>query len=254
MPLNPVNYATIGVLSWLGVNGISSASNIYGSYNGIPKKPVKPVSVVLPSLTIDEYLIPFVMDNLLKNNVIEAYPDMFEFILVTDPDFKNVDCYYHYFDKIIKAPYGKLTARDMAIKQASGDIIVAIDTDRYYPKNWLNELLKPFNRNEVVATTSYPVYSMVYELMSNMFKHMYYAGKMDGGGSAFLKDAYYAVGGFDLNIDQFDWEEMIEEEEFNFMRKLQSIGEVVYVPYPSFAIARISAPYRLKYYKNNYGY
>lgn len=242
-------YVAAGILSWVGLNGVSTSITTIKSYNGQVEKPIKPVSVILPILTIDEPLIPKVMNSIFENNVIKEYPDMFEFILVTDPEFKNNDCYYYYFDKIINAPYGKLTARDMAIKQVSNDIIVAIDVDRYYPPNWLNELLKPFTKPGVVGTTSYIIYHL-FDVVSNLPRMMYYSNKMDGGGSAFLKDAYFDSGGFNLNVNQFDWDEMISEEEFEFKKRLEMVGQVQFVPYPNFSIVRPSTPIRLNLYSS----
>jgi glycosyltransferase involved in cell wall biosynthesis len=242
--VKPEIAALIGVLSWVGINGTSSALSVRKAYSGIPEDPGKKVSVIMPSLAIDEYLIPKSMSSIMKSNVVEEFPDRFEFILVTDPEFQNTDCYYYYFDKIIKAPKGKLTARDMAIMEASGDIIVAVDVDRYYPPNWLNEILKPLKYN-AVASTSYVIYKKVSEIFVNIPKQVYYTSKMDGGGSAFLKYAYFKSGGFNLNIDQFDWKRVEEEEEFNFKKRLSRIGYVAYVPVPNFSIVRPPAPYRL---------
>jgi len=242
--VKPEIAALIGVLSWVGANGTASAISVRKAYEGIPVDPGKKVSVIMPSLAIDEYLIPYSMNSLMKSNVVEEFPDRFEFILVTDPEFQNTDCYYYYFDKIIKAPKGKLTARDMAIREASGDIIVAVDVDRYYPPNWLNEILKPIKYN-AIGSTSYVIYRKVYEIFANIPKHAYYASKMDGGGSAFLKDAYFKAGGFNLNINQFNWKRMIEEEEFNFKKRLERLGHVAYVLAPNFSIVRSSAPNRL---------
>ncbi|MEM1552014.1 MAG: glycosyltransferase family A protein [Candidatus Bathyarchaeia archaeon] len=40
------------------------------------------------------------------------------------------------------------------ILASSGEIIVAMDTDCWYPEAWLNNVLKPFKDPSVVAVTS----------------------------------------------------------------------------------------------------
>ena len=233
-----------GVLAYIGANSLALGSSLYSSQYGEVNKPNGKVSIILPSLSIDSYLIDNVMDSIFKSNVVMEYPDSFEYILVTDPSFNEFGD-FDYFDKIIKAPLGKLTARDMAIKQSSGDIIVAIDADRVYNRNWLNEMVKPFNDNDVVGTTSFIVYSFITTPFDVIPKLAYYSSKMDGGGSAFRKDAYLKVGGFNLNIDQLDWNWMIQEEEILFKKKLERVGKVVFVPIPNYAIPRLSTPKRL---------
>jgi glycosyltransferase involved in cell wall biosynthesis len=233
-----------GVFTYIGANLLTLGGGLYSSEYGEVKKPNGKVSIILPSLNIDKYLINNVMDSIFKSNVVVEYPDSFEYILVTDPDFDGTDD-FNYFDKIIKAPLGKLTARDIAIKQASGDIIVAIDADRVYNRNWLNEMIKPFNDSGVVGTTSFIIYSFITTPFDVIPKLAYYSGKMDGGGSAFRKDAYLKIGGFNLNINQFDWNWMILEEEILFKKRLEEVGKVVFVPVPNYAIPRLSAPKRL---------
>ena len=234
----------IGIGSWVGLNTISLVYTLNKAYNGTPIKPPKKVSIVLPSLTIDKEFIAKVMQSIMKNNVIIKYPEMFEYILVVDPEFQDFDD-FNYFNKIIVAPFGKLTARDYGIRYADNDIIVAIDVDRYYPPNWLNELLKPFHDKSVVGTTGYAIYNFLYEPFANIPKDYYFSTKMDGGGSAFLKDAYFRIGGFNLNIDQFNWDAMVQEEEKSFKRKLEKVGEVVFVPVPNYSVIRRPAPERL---------
>jgi cellulose synthase/poly-beta-1,6-N-acetylglucosamine synthase-like glycosyltransferase len=239
------DYIIPSIFAYIGANSLALGGSLYLSQYGEVRKPNGKVSIILPSLSIDKYLINKVMGSIFKSNVVIEYPDSFEYILVTDPYFDDVDD-FNYFDKIIKAPLGKLTARDIAIRQASGDIIVAIDVDRVYNRNWLNEMIKPFNDSNVVGTTSFIIYHFITTPFNTIPKLFWYANKMDGGGSAFRKDAYLKIGGFNLNINQLDWKWMIQEEEVLFKKRLEQVGKVVFVPVPSYAVTRQSAPERLR--------
>ena len=66
--------------------------------------------------------------------VIQEYPNFFDLVLVdsgsTDDTVKIAE---HYVDKIINVPIrGKLTARNIGIDQAIGNLIVSADADCYF--------------------------------------------------------------------------------------------------------------------------
>jgi hypothetical protein len=53
-------------------------------------------------------------------------------------------------------------------------------------------------------------------------------GRLSGSSSAFRRDAYFKVGGFNLSINQFDVNEMVREEEHTFVERLKKLGKVVF--------------------------
>ena len=114
--------------------------------------------------------------------------------------------------------------------------MVSVDADTYYPPNVLNEMLKPFKDPSVVATTGatfMPLSPFIHPLY-----RLYYESRVLGRLSAVRKDAYFRVGGFNLNIDHTNWLELLEEEEVRFYDKLSKIGKVVYVDVICFEVGR----------------
>jgi hypothetical protein len=52
--------------------------------------------------------------------------------------------------------------------------------------------------------------------------------RLYGRNSAFRREVYFLAGGFDLDVDQFDLNSIINEEEFNFARRLSEFGKYVF--------------------------
>jgi hypothetical protein len=52
--------------------------------------------------------------------------------------------------------------------------------------------------------------------------------RLAGSNSAFLREAYFESGGFDLSTDQTDIWAMVLEEELKFAARLDRVGKVVY--------------------------
>jgi hypothetical protein len=63
-----------------------------------------------------------------------------------------------------------------------------------------------------------------------MVYHHLVIKKMPGSNSAYKKEAYFKIGGFNLGIDQLDRKTIYKEEEINFYKKLSKIGKVVCEP------------------------
>jgi glycosyltransferase involved in cell wall biosynthesis len=165
-----------------------------------------------------------------KQSVVQKYPELFEFIFV-GCEGVNVDIPSKYGYSIYCAPRGKLNARHIGIMNSHNDIIVSVDCDCYYPPNWLNLMLRPFYDGSVVGTTS-TTWQGQWEHLTALLKLAEYSNRMSGRGSAFLKDAYFASGSFNFNIDQRDIRALLMEEEVEFRKRLERIGKVVLVDAP----------------------
>lgn len=127
---------------------------------------------------------------------------------------------------VMEVPRGKLTARDLATRSTSADIIVSVDADTFYPPTWLERTLQAFNDKDVVAVTGPRVFDMVGQSIMKVWNHL--AWRLYGSNSAFLKTAYYQTGGFNLNIDQRDSNLMVNEEEVLFKMRLRVVGRIAY--------------------------
>lgn len=193
--------------------------------------PAGVISIVIPAFN-EEETIQKTLKSILSQNILYKYKDYFECIVVDNKSTDRTAEIAKQYCQVISAPRGILNARDAGIKCASGDIIVSCDADCYYPPNWLNLLIRHFHRKDVVCVHA------PFLLQGNILLRIGYVWsislspvpryKMSGANSSFLKSAYFAVGGFDLSIDQFNREAVAIEAEVYFRRKLTYIGTVVY--------------------------
>jgi len=190
-------------------------------------------SIVMCSLN-EEGFIEKALRSLEEQNVRRMYPERFELIIVDSAsEDRTVEIAEGYADRVIQSPRGKLTARDMGIAQARGDIIVAVDADCAYAPNWLNVLLQYFNDDYVVAVTGPRLVDpeegfgwTILGVWMTLADVGPFGLRITGQNSAFYKQAYYDVGGFDLSIPQQNVHEMVREEEIDFARKLRQLGRV----------------------------
>ena len=221
----------LALMSWVGINTASALHSWYRAWNEddeLVELDVR-VSIIIPAWYEPEEILRKSIESVHSQNIVKAYRDRFEIIVVNG---ELPEWIYEYADKVLYSPRGKLNARHLATQHAAGDIIVSIDADTIYPCNFINLLLKPFSEPDVVATTT-NTWLGGFEPLINLFKHIHYGSKMLGRGSAYWRWAYYAVGGFDLSVNQEVPEEMVVEEEINFFKKLSQIGRVVYVDAPA---------------------
>jgi len=226
----------LAVGAYLTTNTVISLESLrrVNSYEE-PVKPPRTVSIVVPAWHEPDELLEVSLSSLRSQTVVRRYPELFSFVFV-GCEGVNLSIPLKYGFRILCSPRGKLRARHLGICNAEGDIIVAVDADTYYPPNWLNLILKPFHDLSVVATTS-TTWQGPLEVLVALPKFTVYSNKMSGRGSAFYKWAYFAVGGFDLSVDDKyletrDTNILVEEEEVGFKRRLEKVGKVVLVDAP----------------------
>lgn len=203
----------------------------YGDYF---EKPSFNISIVIPVFNEEQYIGSSLM-SLYGQNLVNAFPDIFEFIIVdngsTDNTVntvmsisrnKNVDI------TVLDEPRrGPMFAKDSGIRVAKGDIIVCANADVYYYPNWVNLLLKPFKDKGVVGTTGITIYSGIgyFTPPIELFRDMPY---MMGNNSAFLRSAYLKSP-FDTSVDQSTSKSDAIEEELKFAQRLSQYGKVIRV-------------------------
>lgn len=194
-------------------------------------EPVSTVSIIVPTYN-EESNIENTLISIKNQCVYQEFPEYFEIILADSYSKDNtVEIARPYVDKILMCKKGKLTAIQTAIDNSKGEIIVSIDADTYYPPNWLNNMLKHYYDENVVAVTgnsffenSDIMHSIPYDLYQTMFISL--ESRMHGRNISYLKQAYYDSGEFDLNIDQQDVKSMVNEEEYGFHKRLSRLGKV----------------------------
>lgn len=229
--MNILKTGFTGILSGVMLSGI--IENIMTNYDTDIQPPPSSVSIIMPAYN-EEMFIEKSASSIRYQSLLIRYPEYFEFILADNGSTDDTPNLAKAFvDKVIFTPKGKLTARNIATRLATGNIIVSVDADIYYPYYWLNTLLKPFQDPQVVAISGtildYSIPGIPGPMRSFIggFYKLAHSTKIYGGNGAYYKDAFHAVGGFDENINQFDIKQMLEEEETKFGTKLTRLGKVV---------------------------
>jgi len=158
----------------------------------------------------------------------QSYGGDYEIILV-DGGLTPTQEVSNLVDRILYAPKGKLNARHLGVLNSRGEIIVSCDADTVYPYDFLEKITDPFRNPEVVAVAGTASWGPILDVLALPVKISYYGSRLSGRASAFRKWAYFAVGGFNLTVNQENWEELMLEEEIRFYRKMREIGKVVVV-------------------------
>lgn len=206
----------------------------YVNQNVEPTPPPQPVSIVIPAFN-EEFFIGATLESLKNQNVVSAYPEMFQIIVVDNESTDNTaQVAKQYTSHVISSERGKLNARHAGIMYASNPIIVCCDADCKYGVNHLNLMLQHYYREDVVAV--YGPFVNVHEApmvsasgwcgLLGYLKPPF--GRFFGSNSSFTKEAYTDCGGLDLDIDQFRRAVINREEEVLFYHRLRTQGRVIY--------------------------
>jgi len=232
---------TSGVLGTLTVSGFIEKEMNSPDIDTI--EPIDTVSIIVPSFN-EEKFIKKCLSSIKGQSIIQEYPQYFELILCDSCSTDNtVILAEPYVDKIINVPIrGKLTARNIAINQSKGNIIVSVDSDTIYPCFCLNTLLRPFNDIYnpnydssivgVVGSTYDPyipgIPTPIRNIAEIVDRTILCPNQMVGRNSAFWKHSFYQSGRFDESINQLDASSMIQEEEKGFGNRLLQLGKVIF--------------------------
>lgn len=228
--------ATSGILGTLTASGFIEREMNNADIETV--EPIDTVSIIVPSLD-EEPFIKKCLSSIRGQSIIQEYPKGFELILVDSGSIDNtVKIAEPYVDRIITTTKrGKLTARNIAIDQAKGNIIVSADADSYFGPFWLNAILKPFNNLEyenlacVVGSTYDPyipgIPTPVRNIAEFLDRNIIHPKRVVGRNSAFWKHLFYQTGKFDETINQMDVDAMLQEEEYGFGERLSKLGKIV---------------------------
>jgi len=224
----------------LGIGGTIVTSYIIESkmkdYDTVVEPPVDSVSIIVPTYNESLY-IQKSLESIKNQSIIQKYPEYFEIIVVDSnssdgtPELSKL-----YADRVLTAGKGKLTAKNMAIDIAKGNIIVSADGDTEYLNGWLNTLLKPFKNPGIVgasgSTVDYTIPFMpgsIHSIASVLNQSLFYPNQLVGRNCAFRKDIFYRIGKYNEKVNQQDLQTMLFEEETDFGDRMAKYGKIEYV-------------------------
>lgn len=160
------------------------------------------ISIIIPAYNAESTLA-----ECLEACLAQSHPDC-EIIVVDDGSTDNtVEIAKKLNVKYIQQENaGPAAARNHGAQIATGEIIALTDADCIAEPNWIEELIKGFDSDEVVATggtygianASSPLARMIHEEIQ--IRHEKFGDTVDFLGSfnvAYKRDAYLKVGGFD---------------------------------------------------------
>ena len=237
-----IGVSGFGLFSWFTskLHG-RLTDEVYNRYAHV-YEPAGIISIVVPAYNEEDY-IEQTLKSILSQNIILKYSDYFECIVVDNESTDKTSQIAKQYCQVISAPRGLLNARDAGIRTAVGDIIVLCDADTYYPPNWLNLILRHFHSAEVVGVHGPLLYSgatLPMRIAIVWATYLPHQRRMFlGGNSAFRRNVYFKIGGFDLAIDQTDRVLVAYEAELHFGDKLRQLGKVIYdINTPCFTSSR----------------
>ena len=149
---------------------------------------------------------------------------------------KTVEIAEGYTDKIFSAPKGKLNALNIGISMASGDVILTVDCDCWYSPDYIERITKYFNdptiKVLVVAAVHTDGASQSTNLLDGFKRSIGFALLKYGQAPAraFRREAFIQTGGFNLNVNQFDFLSVVFEEQINLHQRIAGFGNVIYDP------------------------
>jgi glycosyltransferase involved in cell wall biosynthesis len=227
-----LKYGLIGAGAFLGSLALTDAY-VHSEVNSweAPLTPPPLTTIIMPTYN-EEPWIEQALISLVNQNVFEAYPERFELIVADSQSTDATPEIAGKYANVLSLPNGKLNAKHLAILDAKGDVVVSVDADCYYGPNWLNLTLKPFERPNVVAVggvslSTHSSLNIGYLLQT---WKLLLSKELIGRASAFRKSAYLQAGGYHLNFDQTNVNEVQYWEEIEFANRLRQLGDVVIEP------------------------
>lgn len=186
------------------------------------------VSVVLPVFNEEGWMqIPL---ESLKNQTVP-----FELIVVdSESTDRSAEIAREYTSLVFTSPRGKLNAKNRGVLEATGDVVVMVDGDCYYPPNFLETITKHFDCSDVVMVAGlfYNVDGNVQKRISKIIVALrFFLFKYSpGSATAYRRDAFLQVGGYDIGVNQQDFLSTAFEEQVRFNWRIMHLGKMVYDP------------------------
>ena len=179
----------------------------------------------------EENFIEETLDSLLRQDPVKN-GDVPIVLIDSNSEDDTVNIAKPFVDEVIQAPEGLLTARNIGIERRNPDVVLSADAGDIYTEGWVNELAKPFENDNVVAS-----YGNIYSkdpmhIRKQKVKHsIVNTWNLPGNNSAIRVSALKEAGMFDESVDQTDLMDMVLEEQIFKKVELATLGEIAYRPY-----------------------
>lgn len=185
------------------------------------------ISIVIPTLNEEKYL----EESLLSIQSQKGINDYEIIIADGGSDDRTISIAKKYADFIIYEPHRTIAAgRQSGSLIASGDILVCANADVIYKEDWLKNLIKPFENENVVAVIGKTMpkdgdnidkifseyfLSSIVDLSTKL--NIPYA---DSSNLAVRKNAFFKIGGFKRNL--------VTGEDTELIKRIRKHGKIIY--------------------------
>jgi len=183
-------------------------------------------TVVIPTLNEEKYI-----EKTLKS--IRAQTIKSEIIVVDSGSCdKTLEIAEKYADKILIGKKGIAYNRQIGAEEASGEIIATTDSDCIHPRNWLSNLLKYFDDENVVCASGqtlpikeegnfldflcYFTSNVMLKLANDLFGKALFRGS----NVAYRKETFLKVGGYNTKL--------LAREDSELARRLSKYGKTIF--------------------------
>jgi glycosyltransferase involved in cell wall biosynthesis len=179
----------------------------------------------------EEYLIEETLESLVRQDPVQN--NNVDIVLVdSHSEDRTVELAKPYVDEIVVAPMGKLSARNEGIRATKPDVVLSADAGDIYPKGWINEIAKPFEDEDTVASYG-PVYSKepLFRRPQKIKHSIVNLWNLPGNNSAIRVNALRDAEGFHTDIDQQKLLHVLLEEQIMKKMELRLRGDIRFRPY-----------------------
>ena len=189
------------------------------------------VSIIVPILNEEK-----ILEKTLKNIKKQTYKN-YELIVVDNGSTDNsVKIAEKYADKVLhEEKKGSIYAMVKGFENAKGEILVTCDADSLYPIDYLERIIKTFNKNKNIVAIYGPFKFLESGKVSNFFTWLGYVISdflskiftntfiVGAANFAIKKDIYIKIGGYDTKSN-------LASQDFRLAKKLSKFGKVKFLP------------------------
>jgi len=226
----------LGILTFL-----TTVNALYYSFFAFRELPiVQPrgkVAILVRTLNERDY-VELCLRSLDNQPILQRYPRNFEKVVIDGGSTDGtIEIARALGWEVVVFPrskgWGKVSSTDYYIRyMTSADIVVLCDSDTFFPRMWLQNVLYHFRNPRVVAVRTPKLYDVPAVSFIALPKVLLEVN-MPCGNCAFVRRAYIESGGFEVWCEgsklQYWGEEVV------LYKRLRRLGEVVFEPTPVFA-------------------